>query len=693
MDSREHFCNICGGPLSNVFFESTYDQRLINDDASWLRWTRIVRPNFLDDNVPDDEGAYVISMLGTYHYEEGRIFRLDLNGLDQMADFAAWDEGFLVHGECFLILSDLGMLSKPIVTQARELFLRMEMRVPFSDQSVINWGDHGLYGGAGLFHGHRWIPAGGYEWLIASPEDIPDFTELLDGSIDDELWSDTKEDTVDPFKKIPTELCHIILNMLPSESIFAVMRASREFYQASYSLPSGYWRSMIVNRMPWIDFRDIRNQLGVDVNKIDYKTLAARLTEATFTFNGRNGPRKEFLCLQNRRRIWTCVERILADIAESVAKKDIHGRVSNGIIQASTFRMVTIQHRDSLLKKNADIYLRPDLTQHIPPKKLTVYFETGSSIVGIEVLLEGEASGLLLGHRTNFLQSTQFPPGAVINGFVLSLGPRPENYHEGNHHIHGLAIIVNGNYQNPHARLGAWTDNDMYHVLCARPLETLVGFTGQYANDGIVLFGIMVADLITGTPGYVWEMEDDVLATTRWTGHWPSPDDDPGTLVPNLKRVIIGFKTEGPVQFVHFRSRIIQSIQAFFPFGFGVAIGGLLFTFCDGTQELVGKAENHASVPNFIPDTILFDPVGNQRITAISVTCFERPEHRFPWGVNSIAFVTAPQGNNLILGYRGLQNVFEQPDSPYEYHGAWRAVVGMQFVIEFGMITQLGLVH
>ena len=211
---------------------------------------------------------------------------------------------------------------------------------------------------------------------------------------------------------------------------------------------------------------------------INYKSLAARLIEVTVTPDDRNGPWDEYLGLQNRRRIMMCTDRILDDIDDSVASPDNHEGVSTEILSLSSFRAVTFSWDASIAKKNTDVYIRPVIENPPSPKNVKVYFGADGSMVGIEFLLEGDRSGRLVGHQTNSLQCVLFPKDMVINGFVISLGPMlefPTNYK-----IHGIAILTDDNYTCPYARLGSWTNNDIVHVLCARTVETLVGFSAQY---------------------------------------------------------------------------------------------------------------------------------------------------------------------------------------------------------------------
>ncbi|KAB8260874.1 hypothetical protein BDV32DRAFT_158564 [Aspergillus pseudonomiae] len=685
MDDGEHFCNICGGPLSTNFVQhSTYDPYLTSENGTyWLKLTRIVRANVHDGEDSDEEGAYYISMMGTYEYEPSRIFRTNLNGPENELEFAAWDEGFVVHNACFMMLLEMGMGDKHMTTMGREIFLRMQMRMPMSDGTVINWGDC-YYGGAGPFQGHRWMALDGYEWLVTNPDYEPDFYELLEDArrdgpeeINAKLWDEAKSyQYVDPFWRFPVELRHEILHLLPSESLFDVQRASPAFCTASTSFSNKYWHSVIEDRMPWMEHTSLNKILAERESPMDYKSLAARLIEATVTSDDRNGSWDEYLGLQNRRRIMRCIDRILDDIEESVASKDNHEGVSTQILSLSSFRAVTVSWDVSIDKKNTDVYIRPLIDNPPHPKNAKVYFGADGDMVGMEFFLEGDKSGRLVGYQTNSLQSVSFQKDMLINGFVISLGP------------------MHGNYHRPYAKLGHWSNNDLVHILCARTIETLVGFSAQYSEDHIAQFGIIVADLATASPGFVWDMEVDLLGTTRWIGNWPSPDNEPARLMPSPKQ--FSTRTQAPVQFLDFCSCIIDSIEAFFPFGQGKAIGGLLFKFSDGTQKLVGRAENHESISEFACNEVTFNPGNDQRITGVAINCTDkRLGHPEPCGINSIVFITEPKSNNMVLGYRRFRSSggYDLLKGPYEYCDKERPTVGMQFVFDKGVITKLGLMH
>ncbi|GMG46303.1 unnamed protein product [Aspergillus oryzae var. brunneus] len=522
--------------------------------------------------------------------------------------------------------------------------------------------------------------AKGTEWLVTNPDYEPDFSNLLEEArrdgpeeIDAKLWDEAKDyEYVDRFWRFPVELRHKILHLLPSESLFDVLRASPAFCMASTALPNKYWYSVIEDRMPWMEHTTLIKILTETEDPIDYKSLAARLIEVTTTSDDRNGPWDEYLGLQNRRRIMMCIDRILDDIEDSVASQDNYEGVSTQILGLSSFRAVTFLCDASIAKKNTDIYIRPVIDNPPSVTNVKVYFGAHGGMVGIEFLLEGDKSGRLVGHQTNWLQIVSFRKDVVINGFVISLGPMRE-FHT-NHMIHGLAILTDGNYHHPYARFGHWTNNDIVHILCARTTETLVGLSAQYT---------------VRSSGFVWDMEGDLLATTRWTGNWPSPDNEPARLMPSLKQLNIR-RTQTAVQFLDFRSRVIDCITAFFPFGKGKAIGGLLFKFSDGTRQLVGKAKNDRSISRFACNVITFNPGNEQRIAGVAIYCTDKrlgsPE---PCG-----FITEPRWKNMVLGYRRFQSPGGyELKGPYEYYDKERITVGMQFVIEQGVITQLGLMH
>ncbi|KAE8343628.1 hypothetical protein BDV24DRAFT_172651 [Aspergillus arachidicola] len=670
MEDGEHFCNICGGPLStNFVHHSSYDPRLTTaKDTEWLNLTRLVRANIHDGEDSEEEGAYYISMIGTYEYEPSRLFRTNLIGLENELEFAAWDDGFIVHNACFMMLHEMGMIDKHMTTMGREIFLRMEMRMCISKGTVINWGDR-YYGGTGPFQGHRWMALDGYEWLVTNPDYEPDFSELLEEArrdgpeeIDAKLWDEAKDyECVDRFWRFPVELRHKILHLLPSESLFDVLRASPAFCMASTSLPNKYWYSVIEGRMPWMEHTTLIRVLAEIEDPIDYKSLAARLIEVTATSDDRNGRWGEYLGFQNRRRIMMCIDRILDDIEDSVASQDNHEGVSTQILGLSNFRAVTFLCDLSIAKKNTDIYIRPVIDNPPSAKNVKVYFGAHGGMVGIEFLLEGDKSCRLVGHQTNWLQIVSFPKDMVINGFVISLGP------------------MHGNHHRPYARFGRWTSNDIVHILYPRTIETLVGLSARYTEDHISQFEIIVADLAAGSSGFVWDMGGDLLATTRWIGNWPSPDNEPARLMPSLKQLNIR-RTRTVVQFLDFRSRVIYCIMAFFPFGKGKAIGGLLFK----------------SISRFASNVITFNPRNEQRITGVAINCTDkRLGSSGPCGVNSIVFITEPRWKNMVLGYRRFQSPggYELLKGPYEYYDKERITVGMQFVFEQGVITQLGLMH
>ncbi|KAE8379326.1 hypothetical protein BDV26DRAFT_169252 [Aspergillus bertholletiae] len=699
MDEGEHFCSICGGPLYTNFVQhTTYDPSLATErDIEWLKLTRIVRANTHDDADPN-EGAYYISMMGTYEYEPFRVFRTNLNGPTNELEFNAWEDGFVVHNACFMMLHEIGMSDKHMITMGREMFLRMQMRLCMSGDTVINWGDNSHYGGSGIFQGHRWMGRAGYEWLVANPDYEPDFSDLLEEAkrdspdeIDADLWDEAKHyENGDPFWCLPVEIRHVILHLLPPESLFDILRASPAFCVSSTSLLNRYWYLVIEDKMPWMEHTALSKTLTEIEDPIDYKTLAARLVEVTITLDGMNGPLHEYLGLQNRRRIMSCIDLILDDLEDTVGGKDNHDGVLPEILNMSSFRGVTISRDESIDRENTDVYIRPVILNPPSPQGVQVYFGEGGCMVGMEFLLEGDICGRLVGHEAKSVEGVSFPKDTVINGFIISLGPRLE--FQANDMIRGIAIIADGDYRRPYARFGHWTNNDVVQILCTRPMETLVGFSAQYTEFCISQFGIIVAELATSALGFVWDSDANLLAATRWVKEWPSPNYEPAKLLPSLKQLNIDY--QAPVHFLDFESRIIDSIKAFFPHGAGKAIGGLLFTFSDRIQKLVGVADNHGSISQFACNEITFNPGNEQRITGVAINCTDsRLGSPLPCGVGSLVFITEPRSNNMILGCRRGPGNYVRLKGPYEYYEKERRVVGMQFVFEYGVITQVGLVH
>lgn len=231
-------------------------------------------------------------------------------------------------------------------------------------------------------------------WLVADPTDTVDFTKIIDASTIDSLVPNTLLlQYRDPFFHLPVEIICNILDFLPGRSITNLMVASFSVRESGGSL----WRTRLARDVPWQQRTSLYKSLGERRSFIQYGTLLNLLENISSSPKdaGDLKHEDEWLGLKNRRRIWTCCEKIIEDVeSRFAAAKSAGGFPSKEMKSLSTFRFATVIKPDRNEERcAADVYFIPTRTSPPSLQTITVYFLPEGSVIGIEFSLDGERAG------------------------------------------------------------------------------------------------------------------------------------------------------------------------------------------------------------------------------------------------------------------------------------------------------------
>ncbi|KAJ0420825.1 hypothetical protein BJY00DRAFT_301336 [Aspergillus carlsbadensis] len=154
-----------------------------------------------------------------------------------------------------------------------------------------------------------WLCIPGEEYTVISPTDPINlaeqiYTDYSTSVPEAETPLDLNAKVMrDPFKALPYEMTHLILEYLPGESLLALNKASWTIHTRTSNNP--FWKQRLVRDMPW--FWELQAYLAESGDGIrDYKALYMWLDKRTIPMYAMSGP---FMGVANRRRIWgPCVE-------------------------------------------------------------------------------------------------------------------------------------------------------------------------------------------------------------------------------------------------------------------------------------------------------------------------------------------------------------------------------------------------
>ncbi|KAA8643338.1 uncharacterized protein ATNIH1004_010105 [Aspergillus tanneri] len=290
MSRTNIFCNVCGGPLEHYGLRGTtsvplgeettldlYDDectctpahlgpfmtpgRFIYGEprhykcAIWQGYDGIILPERRIFDVrmlcieseslqkEDDErvsaSAYFVTNVGIFDREDGILNR-------DIREHA----GFPMHDACWRILQ---LVQETVISShrgidLRELFVTWKRHFDVLCFGTLRWSDR-AYAVAEKHHStDNWEPVKGEEWLAADPFEKMDFSSLITECLGTEeagidgLFSPIPGYS-DPFDCLPTELRYMILEYLPTASVFKLSIVSPAFKIVAFRLLPAFWES------------------------------------------------------------------------------------------------------------------------------------------------------------------------------------------------------------------------------------------------------------------------------------------------------------------------------------------------------------------------------------------------------------------------------------------------------------------
>ncbi|KAL2834924.1 hypothetical protein BDW59DRAFT_136822 [Aspergillus cavernicola] len=302
---HDEYCNYRRGYWGDILSER---------DIKWLSDARMLGYIGPCNGVP--LGAlfqWGLTESGSYDPYDGLILPGSDSGLWPNQD------GYLVHHTCWQILTLVHRSQHQRPIHPHDVYLTMQSKLTHQNDIYLDWGDDRLYGGTEEFAEQEWLPVPGYEWLVTDPMKKIDFSELVmestkvgadPGSLNGHAASTVSAD--DPFGRLPTEIQHMILELLPSRSVVNLFLSSRAFRGAPNTLPRAFWRSRIYTDTPWILGTSLHGTISGESRRVNYKSLLRLLKHASARpVDGKNARFEAHLSLKNRRRIWACCEGIV----------------------------------------------------------------------------------------------------------------------------------------------------------------------------------------------------------------------------------------------------------------------------------------------------------------------------------------------------------------------------------------------
>ncbi|KAL3467792.1 hypothetical protein BJX64DRAFT_283260 [Aspergillus heterothallicus] len=697
---HDSYCNYRRGYWGDILLEK---------DVEWLSEACMLRVRGSEDDDESEDaqqpsdiapGECYLTPLGSYDPYDG--FTVSNTGENYYPN----QGGFMLHAKCWDMLHKVFAATRPYYGRLdpRRLYLIMLSKLGHENDPFVDWGDNRLYGGTEEFAEQEWIPVPGYEWLVADPTKNDDYSGLVREATNPNpgyLRLDGYSPSVvsnDPFARLPVEVQHMILGLLPAQSILNLFVSSRIIHAASASLSQAFWKSRIYKDAQWATSLSLASSLEAEKGKVDYRALLLLLKEASATpLNGSNARDETFLSLKNRRRIWACCEGIL-DVMETRRKES--GSVSRELEAITSSRVARIRQpglRDMGKLVDSETYFRPRTLDQPSIRGLTVHFSEQSSIVGIEWQLENESTGRLFGTRGAGMQSVALPLGLIISGIVISLGPAAISS-EKDRAVRGFGILPKSEDERPCIKLGSWTNDDIVHVFRTantQPYATIVGIAGQYSETFIIKFGILTTDLANKTVAAAGPIASNLDIYTRWhIGYTPPASKD---LQVHTRLGIKSFPLpdispfdppilENPAQYIDLRDRQIATIQTFYPLGKKKEFGGFRIDFSDGSYEIVYKEHdgNSADCPK---EAVAFDVDAKEAITKLICYFDSNPSRTTPTVLHGIEFITS-KNRKLSLGWLDAYSEDYRRDS---YIRRGERVVGLHFGIKVPVIESIGL--
>ncbi|KAL1638910.1 hypothetical protein SLS58_008495 [Diplodia intermedia] len=508
--SFDIFCAVCGGPAC---------AHITIDDKSRkaaVREKREVDPSFSEKDLnkrefrgydpevvrPEDvQWTYKAQVLG---------FNPKATGIDNYRVYDATQTAcYPIHEPCLKLLTRVLCGNDNIDNLDKDTLYHII-------SGLIGWGLPKLdYGEPSQEYEQCWWSKPGEEttnakMMVIYPLSNPTFTTLLRNTVStDDFAPPTPPGTAapptsaslsarvrrDPFARLPYDITHQILLLLPAEAVPRLATASHPVHAAvrSSARNPGFWRQALRRCMPWFwELHVLMRHGTVDPEETDFKGLFLWLEACTRPRRGLEGP---FMGVANRRRVWGVCEQYGALYVPRVREKERERAVGKeareiwrGVVNTGSPVVVW-----PVPENEGD--LRTSTTQWVCAWEeveggavLEVTWDEQRTLMGLMLVVSGERrlfgsdGGGRFGSRLK-KETVEIEPGCWIRGLVLHLpdvfdkekaetsikGISIQNpWHEDIVPTHPLIFAANAFERRNLVRLTAWLCDDGRHVCCVR---------------------------------------------------------------------------------------------------------------------------------------------------------------------------------------------------------------------------------
>ncbi|KAL2802684.1 hypothetical protein BJX63DRAFT_437646 [Aspergillus granulosus] len=518
----------------------SYDPDLAtNDRTDWLHHVRVLGFN------PHAFGKVKAFISGPATYEDMGRIRASLDPdpnqsstgdsfFDCYTIFNDNETGFPFHDHCMAIL-EKALQWYYGYTQATE---KRQSTAPKLDLDALYEAASRLTGWSraklDLNYGHIsgaeecWDSISGEEFSVSDPLQFPH--QKFDLPLQSGKGSATQQIllprvSVDPFRRLPKEILHVICHDLPGRDLKALLSASATAYHAT--LDPGFWRSLVSSRMPWAweFWSDNSNQAtSSSKSQMDYKRLYLCLDINTSLGFGIPPWMGDWMGITNRRRIWNACIQLLENyhpvVDKVVLSKQYGDYCSPEIAQTSILRrLFPIRYPQPCVPAMCThfLYSWNELDSY-EEVSFDTFWDSCGDLIGLGV--QFGSSKRILGKEDALLSSreqaaakssVQLKAKSWIKGLVLHVRVGMPLIDSAVRRITvSVARSLQYQYKGPLLKsyeqvvltTGQNIDlgNDYSASLCVRPLFPsrewcLVGLVGQQGNRGVIAsLGVLECD-------------------------------------------------------------------------------------------------------------------------------------------------------------------------------------------------------
>ncbi|KAL0262037.1 hypothetical protein SLS55_003472 [Diplodia seriata] len=498
------FCAVCGGPAC---------AHITIDDKSRkaaVREKREVDPSFSEKDLnrrefcgydpevvsPEDvQWTYKAQVLG---------FNPQATGIDNYRVYDATQTAcYPIHEPCLKLLTRVLCGNDNIDNLDKDTLYHIISGLMGWDLPKLDYGEPSVE------HDQWWWSKPGEEtanakMMVIYPLSNPTFTTLLRNTVStDDFALPTPPGTTDPatsaslsarvrrdpFARLPYDITHQILLLLPAEAVPRLATASYPVHAAvrSSARNPGFWRQALRRCMPWFwELHVLMRHGTVDPEETDFKGLFLWLEACTRPRRGLEGP---FMGVANRRRVWGVCEQYDALYVRRVREKEREsavGREAREIWRGVVNTGLPVVVWPVPVPENEG-GLRTSTTQWVCAWEevqggavLEVTWDEQHTLMGLTLVVSGERrlfgsdGGGRFGSRLK-KETVEIEPGCWIRGLVLHI---PDVFHKekAETSIKGITIrMTNGK----DVKLGDTNPTHCQRLLPISSDHVLVGIMGQ----------------------------------------------------------------------------------------------------------------------------------------------------------------------------------------------------------------------